>query len=51
MEMDNIHDKFMAKLKEIFGDLTVIIERIIKTGQKKNEIRDDLNARLVALNG
>ena len=50
MEMDNVNPKFIAALEEIFSDLTLFIERIIKRGQENNEIRKDLDPHLMALN-
>jgi len=50
MEMDNVNDEFISALEEIFSDLTLLIERIIERGQKKGEIRTDLESHLIALN-
>jgi AcrR family transcriptional regulator len=50
MEMDNVNAEFMDALREIFADLTALIQRIIEKGQESGEIRGDLDPRLLALN-
>jgi len=50
MEMDNVNAEFMDALREIFADLTALIQRIIEKGQENGEIRNDLDPRLLALN-
>ena len=50
MEMDNVNAEFMDALREIFADLTALIQRIIEKGQESGEIRADLDSRLLALN-
>jgi AcrR family transcriptional regulator len=50
MEMDNVNAEFMDALREIFADLTALIQRIIEKGQESGEIRRDLDPRLLALN-
>lgn len=50
MEMDGINPEFMIALEGIYTDLATFIENIIRKGQKAGQIRDDLNARLIAMN-
>jgi AcrR family transcriptional regulator len=50
MEMEGINPEFMLALKEIYGELTQLIEHIIKKGQKAGEIKSDLDPRLTSLN-
>ncbi len=50
MEMDGINPEFMTALEEIYADMAAFIEKIIQKGQETGQIRNDLNARLVALN-
>ncbi|MGD9099896.1 MAG: TetR/AcrR family transcriptional regulator [Anaerolineae bacterium] len=50
LEMDGVNPAFMTALEEIYAELVLFIERIIKKGQKTGQIRSDLDARLMALN-
>ncbi len=50
MEMDSVNTEFMDALREVFADLTALIQRIIEKGQENREVRRDLDPRLLALN-
>ncbi|MGB5875140.1 MAG: TetR/AcrR family transcriptional regulator [Bacteroidota bacterium] len=50
MEMDSVNAEFMDALREIFADLTALIQRIVEKGQENGEVRRDLDPHLLALN-
>jgi AcrR family transcriptional regulator len=50
MEMDNVNSEFMDALREIFADLTALIQRVIEKGQENGEIRKNLDPYLLSLN-
>lgn len=50
IEMDGVDEGAMVALREIYADLTLLIQRIIEKGQRAGEIRSDLDAHLTALN-
>ena len=50
MEMDGVNPAFMTALEEVHAELITFIERIIRKGQEKGQIRPDLDAQLAALN-
>jgi len=50
LEMDGVNPAFMTALEEVHIELLTFIERIIRKGQEKGQIRPDLDAQLAALN-
>jgi hypothetical protein len=50
MEMEDLNPAYAKVLQQVYRDLTVFIERIVREGQKAAAIRSDVNPRLVAIN-
>ncbi len=50
VEVEGLSSDFAVALQETYGDLARFIERIIHKGQRLGQVRDDLDARQVALN-
>jgi AcrR family transcriptional regulator len=49
-EMESVNPEYALIVESIYDDFILYIEQIIQLGQKNNEIRSDLDPRLVALN-
>ena len=50
MEMDGIKPDFLDALQKIYMDLTDFIESVIRKGQAAEQIRNDIDPRMLALN-
>ena len=50
LEMEDLNPAYAKVLQQVYRDLTLFIERIVREGQKAAAIRSDLNPRLVAIN-
>jgi AcrR family transcriptional regulator len=49
-EMEDTNPSYLAALQSVYGDMIAFIEGIIRTGQAMRQVRDDVDARLIALN-
>ena len=49
-EMEDDNPKFTEALHGVYMDFIGFIEGIIRSGQAKGEVRDDVDAKLIALN-
>jgi len=49
-EMEDANPSFMAALHGVYTALIAFIERIVKDGQSKQQVRNDVDARLIAIN-
>ena len=50
LEMEDLNPAYAKVLQQVYRDLTLFIERIVREGQKAAAIRSDVNPRLVAIN-
>ena len=49
-EMEETNPGFMEALHGVYGALVGFVEEILRSGQAQGQVRDDLDAQLVALN-
>jgi TetR/AcrR family transcriptional repressor of nem operon len=49
-EMEGNDARFFAALQEVYTEMILFVEKIIRTGQSKGEIRNDVDAHLIAIN-
>lgn len=50
LEMEDLNPAYAKVLQQVYRDLTVFIERIVRQGQKVDAIRCDVSPKLVAIN-